>query len=206
MNRHIELTSEKFAEIYTNESFRNNVAFAHRCCDGRGNFKYYGTCSWPQRYRVTPQQITEARKEYERAKAGVYEKYSSDLLFAGMGMPYVPRFEGDAGNHRIRTTFKNSDGHSYFIECCRNMDGDNFYVDTTVDIDRQKELNNAHHRQSEYYDIAGIERKPLGLKYTGDNLLRLVNRYFNCRFKNVVIDNYNIHPDDREIICESPKL
>lgn len=204
-NEYIELTAEKFAEIYTNEYFRNSVAFAHQCCDSGGRFKHYGTCTYPQRYIVTEQQIAEARKEYERAKAEVYDKHYNDLLFVGMGSAYEPRFEGDAGNHRIRTTFKNKDGHSYFIECIRSTNGDGFWVDFTVDVDKKIELNDHPDRQAEFYQIKGIERKPLGLKYTKENLLQLVNKYFDCHFKNVVIDNYNIHPDDRKIICESPK-
>lgn len=204
-NEYIELTAEKFAEIYTNESFRNSVTFAHQCCNPGGHFKYYGTCSYPQRYIVTEQQIAEARREYERAKAEVYNNYYNDLLFVGMGSEYEPRFEGDAGNHRIRTIFKNKDGHTYFIECVRSTKGNGFWVDFTVDIDKRDELKDNPDRQAEFYQIKGIERRNLDLDYTKDNLLKLVNDTFGCCFKNVVIDNYNIHTDDREIICESPK-
>lgn len=204
-NEYIELTAEKFAEIYTNEEFRNNVTFAHPCCNSGGHFKHYGTCSYPHRYIVTQEQMAEARKEYERAKTEIYEKDYNDLLFVGMGSAYEPRFEGDAGNHRIRTTFKNKEGHSYFIECIRSTKGDGFWVDFTVDVDKKNELNDNPNCQAEFYQIKGIERKPLGLKYTKENLLQLVNEHFGCRFKDVVIDNYNIHPDDWEITCESPK-
>lgn len=204
-NEYIELTAEKFAEIYTNEEFRNRVAFAHQCCDSGGRFKYFGTCSYPQRFIVTEQQIAEAKKEYERAKAEVYDKYYNDLLFVGMGSDYAPRYEGDPCNYRIRTEFTNKDGHRFFIELSRMAKGDGMWITFSLDRDRQIELNDDPHRQGEYYNFHNLQNKDLGQTYTHDNILRLVNAHFDCCFKNIVIDNYNIHPDDREIICESPK-
>lgn len=42
-----ELSPEKFAEIYTSEEFRNQVAYAHECYDKHHVFMYRKTCSWP---------------------------------------------------------------------------------------------------------------------------------------------------------------
>ncbi len=208
-NEYIELTAEKFAEIYTDESFRNSVAFAHPCCDSGGRFKYYGTCTYPQRYIVTEQHIAEAKKEYERAKAETYEKYSNDLLFVGIGSTYAERYPDDVCNHRIRTEFKNKDGHRYFIEICRGHDDGKYFggfqITFSIDRDLEIRLNSDIHRQGEYYHFKGLTSRRNNPEYTLTNVLELVNREFDCKFRNIIIDNYNIHPDDREIICESPK-
>jgi len=208
-NEYIELTAEKFAEIYTDESFRNSVAFAHPCCDSGGRFKYYGTCTYPQRYIVTEQHIAEAKKEYERAKAETYEKHSNDLLFVGVGSTYAERYPDDVCNHRIRTEFKNKDGHHYFIEICRGRDDGKYFggfnITYAIDRDLEIRLNSDFHRQGEYYHFKGLTSRINNPEYTLTNVLELVNREFDCKFRNIIIDNYNIHPDDREIICESPK-
>jgi hypothetical protein len=168
-------------------------------------FLHYGTCSYPNRYKVTADQIAEAKKEYERAKAAIYEQHYNDLLFVGMGMQYAPRFPEDVCNYRIRTQFRNREGHLFFIEILGGHGGDNFHVNHSNDVDLENALNHDFNKQHEYYNYKGLERTELGLKYTRSNVLELVNKYFDCKFERIIIDNHNIHPDDREVICESPK-
>ena len=75
----IELTSEKLKEIYTNEKFRNEVAFAHTCLDINHKFKHKKTCDYPDEYIVTEEQIKEAEEERQRAKAETIEKNKNKL-------------------------------------------------------------------------------------------------------------------------------
>jgi hypothetical protein len=199
------LTDEKFNEIYTNEKFRNEVAFAVSCYDSAHHFKYKKTVSYPDEYIVTDEQIKEANKELQRAKQETYKKYGDSLLFVGMGMTYEPRYEDDVCNHRIRTEFLNSKGKQYFVEFGTGR-GNDLRCDFSIDRDKQKELNDSPGQQSKFYNFRGLERKDFaGIKYTQQNILEIVNEYFDCRFTNIVIDNYNIHCNDREIVCRSPK-
>lgn len=203
-----ELTAEKFKEIYSIEKFRNEIAYAHDHLDSNSNFKYKATCSWPVKYIVTNKQIEEAKKELDRKTKEIQEKHKNDLLFVGMGCAYDTDIE--IGNHRIRTEFLNSEGLQIFVEfsksCKLKENGIGSFV-CTHSVNRSKEikLKSSFDRQGEYYNFEGLEQDG-GLKYmdyTRQTILELVNRIFNCKFKNIIIDNYNIRCDG--IVCESPK-
>lgn len=143
MKQLIELTPEKFAEIYTSEKFRNEVAFAHGCkYEGRPEYKK--TCSYPVEYIVTEAQIAEATKERERAKIQTVKDNEGKLMFVGMGMEYAPRYKDDVCNHRIRTEFVNAEGHRFFIELGTGQ-GEQMRIDHSIDRD----LEEAHDKQKE---------------------------------------------------------
>lgn len=204
------MTPEKFAEIYTDEKLRNEVAFAHGFT--RGAAQGRKTCSYPDEYIVTDEQIKEAQAERERAKKRTIETNKGNLLFTGMGMVYEPRFDGDICNHRIRAEFSNAHGRRFFLEIgtayyTRNCES--FRVDHAIDRTRQQELNDAIDKQGEFYNYRGLEvKRPMDrhamlLRYDHDTVLKFVNDNFNCHFKAVVIDNYNVSTDD--VISESPQ-
>ena len=204
-SEYIELTKEKFAEIYTNEEFRLKVANPHPCCDTLSKFLHYGTCTYPQRYIVTEEQIAEAKRELQRAKAAIYEKHGNDLLFVGNGWDYPPRYEDDPCNHRISTEFTNKDGKRFFVEFCRAVKGDGFIISWAIDRDKEIECEGDSLRQNEYYNYRGLMRRKFDLSYTKSNLLKLVNEEFDCLFRNIIVDQFTIHLTDRKVICESPK-
>jgi len=194
-----EMTEEKFQEIYTSESLRNDVAYAHIHCDEHGKYKYRATCSYPVKWIVTDKQIETAKIELARRKAEVFANHSTDLLFVGMGMTYSEEYPDDVCNYRIRTEFLNKEGGQFFVELGTGIKPDSMRCDYAIDRDTQKREGD-----QSGYNFMGLERRPMLPKYTKQNVLDLVNSMFNCAFKNIVIDNYNIGCDDREIICTSP--
>lgn len=228
------LSAEKFNEIYTNEKLRNAVAYAHGCYDSSHNFKHFKALCFPVEYIVTEDQITEAKELLRQAKNRILNTHQNDLLFCCMGMEYSPRFNDDVCNHRIRTEFINKDGRRFFVEFGTGL-GENLRVDHSIDRDLEKQcdiianevwqkikiaekernfelrdklrldLQEAH--KQPYHNYAGLERMSeiSQIKYTKQNILNLVNEKFGCNFKNIVIDQWTIHPDDSEIICISPK-
>lgn len=205
METPIEMTPEKFAEIYTNEKFRNAVARAYKCYDQYHHFLYRFVLNKFNKYIVTDEQITEAKMELQRAKAEVYRKHGNDLLFVCMGCDYKPRYEGDPCNYRILTEFTNRFGHRFLIEFSRAPTDEGFFIIFAIDRDREFELKSDPERQQEYCNYKGLETTTFNQAYTKDNILKLVNEQFDCLFRKVIIDQHTISMDDREIICESPK-
>jgi hypothetical protein len=223
MKTTIVLSPEKFKEIYSNEEFRNQVAYAHSY-SGKNGESGKITCSYPTTYIVTEEQIAEANKEVERRKKEVVKANKNKLMFVGMGMTYEPRYDGDVCNHRIRTEFKNSKGHHFFIEV-GTWGEESMRVDFSIDRELEKEydkkLEEIHsrmegvkkyspewHRLNEkreeymkqpFYNYKNLERgqtKENSIKYTLQNVLEFVNKHFDCNFKEIVIDNFNVTQDD----------
>lgn len=173
-------------EIYSNPEFRNQVAYAH------GVYKHSTdkepmrriTCSYPVVYVVTPEQIAEAQKELDRAKVEMLAGTSGKLVLIGMGMLHKDDPEL-IGNHRVRGYFINKAGQKCFVEFIKG-----------------REHSRAEACRMLYPDHAMIEgvpisaeRKTFGL-FTEANALRFVNLFFNCDFKDMVIDNYTLSPDE----------
>lgn len=207
MTRRLLMTPDKFSEIYADEKLRNEVAFANIFC-ARGETQGWKTCSYPDEYIVTGEQVKEAQAERERAKKRTIEANKGNLLFTGMGMTYEPRFDGDICNHRVRAEFCNAEGNRFFLEIGTTAKGEGFRVDHAIDRTLERELGGAFDRQGEYYNYRGLEIKPpmdhnaMPLRYDHDTVLKFVNDNFACHFKSVVIDNYNVSTYD--VISESP--
>lgn len=188
------MTDEKFSEIYTNKKLRNEVAYAHGCYDSYMQFKYKSTCGWPVEYIVTDDQIEKAKKELERSAAETKERYKNSLLFIGMGMTYET--ETDIGNHRIRTEFLNRDGRRFFVEFGTARNRDYMRCDHSIEYVGDESRRN----------FANLERysKPEGIcRYTPEEVLKLVNKKFDCNFTEIFIDNYDLSCEG--VMCESPK-
>jgi hypothetical protein len=199
------LSTDKFKEIYTDEQFRNEVAYAIECLDTRRNFQYWVTMSYPHRYIVTEEQITEAWLEKESAKRITRTQNKGNLILIGMGFEYPERYPDDVCNYRVRGYFKNSKRNLYFIEFIEAVKGDTFFIPHANDETKARQLNNDHQRQDEYQNFKNLERlgSSLGI-YSKSNLLKVINKYFNCNFRKVVIDNHNLNTD--EVISLSPPL
>jgi len=199
----ITLTAEKFQEIYTNEEFRNQVAYAHGYASKTGHLIHKQTCSYPVTYIVTDEQINLAKIELERAKKQVIEDNKGVLVFVGMGMTYDERYHDDVCNHRVRTEFKNSSGRRFFIEFGRGTD-QKLRIDHAIDRDLEDKCNIEKTNAQPYNNYGKLERDTPNLMYTKSNLLKVVNQYFDCNFSKIMIDNYNLRTDD--ITCKSPAL
>lgn len=116
-------------------------------------------------------------------------------MFVGMGGNYSERYPGDLCNHRIRTEFKNAFGRLFFIELGTGT-GTEMRIDHSIDRTRENELNGNPNRQSEFYNYKRLERQKDMPIYTKENILALVNKNFDCKFKEIIVDNYNVTQDD----------
>lgn len=138
---------------------------------------------------------------------------TSKLVFVCMGMDYPERFPGDVCNHRIRTEFLNPNGRKFFIEVGTGR-GDKMRVDHVTDRDQEEEYNKKaseyrdkikasnmqfvnHPLYSEYqkymsqpyYWYKKHEWESLNTEYTKENVLKLVNRLFDCNFTEIELTN-----------------
>jgi hypothetical protein len=228
MRSTVALTAEKFSEVYTDQAFRHAVAHAHQYCDKGGEALGWQTCTYPVTYAVTEPQIADAKAELARAKEQALSTLGNKLVFVGMGCDYAERYPGDVCNHRIRTSFINAAGKTYFIEVGTGR-GLNIRVDFSVDRDMQNEFESklteicvarnaytrnspewsAHDKAAEqyrgqgYYNFAKLQTQTPELLYTKQNVLDIVNKYFECSFSEMEVDEYTLNPDD--FICKSPK-
>ncbi len=199
------LTTEQFQEIYWDEKFRYEVAYADPCHDAAGQFLYWIATSYPIRHIVTEKQITEALWEIECAKEILRTRNERNLILIGMGIVYPARYPDDVCNYRIRGYFNNPTGNRYFIEFMSAAQGNSFVITHASDETKAETLNHDHHQQSEYFNFKNLEHlgSSLGI-FSKGNLLKVVNKYFRCNFSKLVIDNYHFRPD--EIISISPAL
>lgn len=189
-----ELDKETFKQVYTDEKLRNAVAYAHGVLESNGS-EWKRALIYPISYKVNDEQIKICNDLINKRKKEVLKENKHNLLFCGMGCEFEPRFNDGVGNHRIRTEFINKDGIKCFIEVGTSYGKgkeDNLRIDHAIIPYDREEKNRLD-----------IERSDLNLKYTYQNVLNLVNHYFNCNFKNIVLDYYNISCDG--VLCVSPK-
>ena len=203
----IELDQETFEQIYKNENLRNEVASAHGVCDSNGNLEYKKAMMYPISYKVTDEQIKEADALRIKRCKEILKENRHNLLFCGMGMEFEPKTPDGIGNHRIRTEFINSDGVKCFIELGTNYEKgkeDNLRIDFAIfNYCEGEKLSIKEKDAKQQYNYKKLETETPILKYTYENVLKLVNEYFNCNFKKIVVDYYNISCD--RILCKSPK-
>lgn len=225
------LTDEHFQKIYSDPKFRNEVAFACKNCNSTGNFKYWATASYPKQYIVTEEQMEIAKHERDKANISLREKYKNDLLFKGMGSEFIPRWEDDVTNYRFRTWFKNRHGISFFIEIMPARDN-GLFIDGATNLDDEKEfrnkLNKIFDEQIQFkkstekywqlsnqiiefrkneptHNYSNICRDQRGYKCTQSDIVKLINEVFECDFKRMIIDEYDlILGNEDDILCFSP--
>lgn len=185
----LEMTDEKFQEIYSSKELRNAVANSHECCDKFHKFKHRQTCQYPVAYIVTKEQIEIAKELQRQSAIQTLEKHKHDLLFVGMGLDY----KGDVENFRIRTVFLNKHGEKIFVEFSGEEGKRGYCLHSDKMLDDDKFIRN----------YKGLERS-FEMLYTKENILNTVNKTFDCNFANIVIDNYDIWMKGFEPICISP--
>lgn len=199
-----ELDKETFKQVYTNEELRNAVSYAHGVLESNGS-EWKKALMYPISYKVNDEQIKICSDLINKRKKEVLKENKHNLLFCGMGCNFEPCFNDGVGNHRIRTEFINKDGIKCFIEvgtAYGKGKEDNLRIDHAL-IFYCNDKNISYNERDKKEKRLEIERSDLNLKYTYQNVLNLVNQYFNCNFKKMVLDYYNISCDG--VLCISPK-
>lgn len=139
-----------------------------------------------------------------------------------MGMNYDARYKDDVCNHRIRTEIINAKGKKFFIEL-GTWGNELMRIDHVIDRDLQihyekKQLefrdlininggfNKISHQSPLYVDYKKYQEQPyhwykkdvwqnMKVKYTNENVLKLVNVLFDCNFTEIVIDYNHLTTD-----------
>ena len=228
-----KLTNEEFKNIYTCENFRNKVAFANKHLDVNSCFKYYATCDYPRHKerQVTAEQIKEAQELRTARAKEVLKENKHKLLFVCMGGEFEAE-KGYINTHRMRSEFLNSDGKKFFIEVATARDEKEMVITHSIDRDledkfkkrlsfysdkikAEQESENSPQKIKQfrkdkekyfsqpYNNYKNLERLNR-VKYTYSEVLKIVNKNFNCNFNEIVIDYTNLTCDG--VICESPKF
>jgi hypothetical protein len=227
---YLEMPENLLTELGANVALTKEMRYAHGCSDSGGRHLHFCTMYGGKRYKTTEAQIETARIAYEQNKAAAIAAVGDKLVFVGMGMNYPARFEGDVCNHRIRTEIINPEGRRFFIEVGTGR-GENMRIDHVVNRDQEDEYNeqaqkyraeieanggfcrigsghplfeNYKKYQSQpYYWYKREQWESLNTKYTVENILKLVNTLFDCKFTEMEIDYYHLTTDDYSSI--SPK-
>jgi len=225
----IILSNERFSTIYTNESFRNAVAFAHKCCDKHSCFLHYKALDYPNEYIVTTEQIEAAKAEYARAKAEkVANLQKGALIFVCMGGDREIKSDDEINNYRVRTEFKNSEGRHFFVEFSYFDKQDSFICDYSIDRDLEneysekleeflnkrnalrlysaewKEVNKVCEKYwgQPYYNYGGIQHKSYTERFTKGNILKIINETFGCDYTSVELDEHTLRTEDFICFCK----
>ena len=198
MNTQINLSDEKFKEIYTDDRFLHDCAFPVDCCDARGFHKFYRTCTYPIEYIIMEEQIAVAKVEFARRRQAFLDGYKKGtLVLVCMGMDYPSKYPDGIANHRVRGEFKNSAGRHFFVEFCRSVNfgkkddtEEVFYCDYSIDRDAEKAGRSC--RNAFNLERGGRSISP----YTKQRVLELVNTTFSCNYRELVLDKWLIRTDD----------
>jgi len=199
------LTNEEYEKNKHSDRFIHSVAFAH------------GVMGWEEHnialckyitgtdYKVSKELQEEAEKEYKKRKQEIIKNKGNKLVFVGMGMDFEPSTINHIGNHRIRTYFKNSKGILCFVEFGTGRDKDFMRCDFALFNTKKdsSEWNSLSEREKTEKRILELENlRGNYTPYTKDKILELVNKHFDCNFKEVEVYNYFISTEDYISISE----
>lgn len=195
------LSAEKFNLLTVSDKWVNAIQFPTTCCDKNHNFKYFKTCSYPEEYIITEEQIQQAREIAEERKRHILENIkANDLVFVAMGCDYSGTPE-EVCNHRIRCNFMNIDGKRFFIEIikCREY---GFFIDFSIDLDKQEENKKKRIKAQTEYNYMGVEKNLISKPFTWANVLAFINNTYNCCYTNARLIRYFVRCEDFINCCK----
>ena len=175
----------------TNDTQLYEIAFAYRMqlrewTEHREAFEVY-----PIVYRVTGDQITEAKEELQKRKKEEIKKYKDELLFINMGMSFEPKI-WFIWNHRVRTFFLDNQKKKCFIEVWTSTDKNIMSCDF---IGRHNEYNSYNAKKAHKINDKKI-------KFTEKNLINLINETFYTNYKSIYFSDILNHKDIDNMIKE----
>lgn len=167
------------------------IAGAHIVCD-KFSKPLYKKAFWqyPKVYKVTDEQINEAKKELEKRKQSELTKKNT-IFFVNMGMSFDAK-PWYISNHRTRSHFINKHNEKCFIEVWTNngiysrKDNTELRCDFSVNETKEPEGYNYKNLVNIINNVENnrVKNKPL-IEYTEKNLLSIINTYFDCNFESI---------------------
>lgn len=139
---------------------------------------------------------------------------SKVIEFYRRGMDYEPLYDGEIGNHRISSDFKNDEGRNFYVEFLKvsHHNDYDFWCDHSIDRDREKVVKamkeemfdkargmswsdpekrelflNARDIKDDYYNYGDIERTRNLKGWNKSSILKLINETFNCSFTELIL-------------------
>ena len=191
----INMTSEKFHELITDDKMLYKIANASPCYRSDGKtLIHYRTVTYPTEYIVTEEQIAEAKRLVKIRHDEILREIGfNELVFSPIGMSYEHPNKDNVRNYRIRCKFRNLKGETFFVEF-------SFFENTgvwcTVNICLDKEDGGRG-----YYDAKQLENKCLAHEFTFSHILGLINRQFKCCYKSARLLSSSIVFYD-EYVCK----
>ena len=194
------LTQEEFKTIIENNNLEliNNIAFAHGCANSQGvllHFKAFG--NYPIAYKVTQEQIKDAKYIRLKKQKDLVKKLSNEntLVFIAMGGSFEPSNKDLIDNHRIRARFINNEGIMCFIEVVAYHNDKSFMRCDHSIFNYAENWNSLRERDAtEKNNYKDLERNSKQ-KYSYTNLLKLVNKEFNCSFDKLIVEEHLLSCD-----------
>lgn len=186
--------------------------------------------NWPdyhRKYKISDQQMAEAKRMFEKRKAEVMEYVSrkGTLCFHAMGMDYEPTVEDGIGNYRIRANFKDKGGHEWFVELhpardekCNAKESGGAWGEV-YDSGRNKAEETAYRdkkkrlieKYSAWWKVPTNERPYMPLthyenvyvygSFTFGNLLEWINNRFKTDYTELYLERYFLEWDDTLSEC-----
>lgn len=194
------MSDEVFSQLIKEDKWISEIAFACECVSKEGKHLYWRTVTYPDEYYVTEEQISIAKKHFERRKKEEIESLGKgDLAFVAMGMCFKPFEENGVGCHRMRGDFTNLKGEQFFLELTLGMDG-GFFVDFSIDRQKQKEDEESKGFQQTCYGAKGVDHRTY-VKDTWPAVLDFVNKTYGCDYKTAKLFRYFVSPDDYVCHC-----
>lgn len=198
MRIQINMTSEKFHELITNDKMLFAIANASSCYKSDGKtLIHYRTVIYPTEYIVTEEQIAEAKRLTKIRHDEILSEIGfNELVFSPMGMSYEHPDKDNVRNYRIRCKFRNLKGENYFVEFnfCENS---GVWCTENICLDKEKGSKG-------YYDAKQLENKLLAREFTFSRILELINRQFKCSYKSARLLSSRIVFYD-EYVCKCKK-
>ena len=186
-----QMTDEHFRHLIKEDYWISHIAHPVKCCYADGRFKHFRTCTYPYEYILSDEQISIAKKEYQRRhNEELANLKKGELAFVCMGMDFTPRTKNGIGNHRIRAEFRNSKGTHYFVEFSTCLDPYNFFVDYSI----ERETENG-----DVYGARGISGE-VYIPSTFPDVLEFINTHYDCNYTKVKLFHFFVTTDD--YICE----
>lgn len=217
------LTDEMFRKAMTSDYGIFECATANGYCDKnhREIGKYVNYPSWEDVHDITPEQIAEAKRHFQRRHDEEIASLSKgDLAFVAMGCDFTSHLEDGVGNYRMRGDFKNSQGEQFFIEFSLSPNEETFWIDFSIDRQLQKKYEKEcqdlyeknknlpygkqdHRRIPQYYYNAKNVEKYMKVKViaTWTEVIKFINNTYGCNYKTAKLFRYFVSPDDYVCYC-----
>lgn len=194
------LTEEVYNKYKHDDRFLHEITFAHGVQGREPDNKalcFYGIAK--SDFKVSPGLQNRAKEDYQKRKEEITKSINNKLVFVGMGMDFTPKDKDHIGNYRIRTYIQNDEGVICFVEFGSGKTRDFLRCDhaimhTKKDFSEWKyagERDQTEKRIKELEDIRGNYNP-----YTKQEILNLVNKWFNCSFTEIEVYDYCLNTDD----------